>query len=327
MATAWGRWLVAMALCAGAFCARAQSIPVDGYAALVNERVITVGEVLAAMEPVRRQLEIVAEGEDLRQRLNEAYQTTLESLIEQKLIAEEFRSLGATIPDRIVDNYINDLVRDKFTNRVTLLRVLQEQRTTWEQWREEMRERLAVGQMRQREVLSRIVITPEQEQEAYEANLDRYKTSEEVWVRMIGLHKGGNEEEREIKKAEAERLRERILAGDDFAAVARTESEGPKAADGGDMGWRRSDDFLPELARVIKELELGQISPVVEAGDMFFILKLEGRKQASQVPFEEVRDKIREELRKSEEQRLTRMWVGQLRAKYNVQVFTQRLFN
>lgn len=303
----------------------ARPIPVDGYAATVNDRVITVGEVLAAMEPVRQQLQIMAEGDELDRRLAEAYQTTLESLIERALIVEDFKTRGGTIPNRIVDDYINQVISDRFTNRVMLLKALQEQRLTWEEWRNEMRDRLVVHQMRQREINARVVITPQQVREAYERDIERYRKPEEVWVRLIGLQKGMNEEERAVKKAEAERLRERILAGEDFAAVARAESEGPKAAEGGDQGWRKPEEYSGELARVIQTLEPGQVSPVVETEEMYFLVKLEGRKNAALVPFEEVRAQIQEQLRRQEEERLYKMWIEQLRRKHHVQVFIRRL--
>lgn len=302
-----------------------RSVPVDGYAATVNDRVIAVGDVLTAMEPVRQQLQIMFEGEELDRRLNEAFQTTLQSLIERALIVEEFKAQGGSVPDRVVDDYLNQVISERFTNRVMLLKMLQEQRMTWEDWRNDMRDRLIVSQMRQREVSSRVVVPPQQEREAYERNIERYRTPEEVWIRLIGLQKGANAEEREIKKAEADRLRERILAGEDFAAVARAESEGPKASDGGDQGWHKPGDFSEPIQRVLETLETGQISPVIETEEMFFIVKLEGRKNRAQIPFEEVRDQIREELRKQEEERLYRIWIEQLRKRHHVQVFRDRL--
>ena len=56
-------------------------------------------------------------------------------------------------------------------------------------------------------------------------------------------------------------LRDDILAGDDFAAVARSISEDPvSAADGGDLGWTPRGVFVPEFEQVIDTLEIGQLS-------------------------------------------------------------------
>ena len=56
-------------------------------------------------------------------------------------------------------------------------------------------------------------------------------------------------------------LREQILAGDDFAAIARSVSEDPvSAADGGDLGWTPSGVFVPEFEQVIGTLAIGELS-------------------------------------------------------------------
>jgi peptidyl-prolyl cis-trans isomerase SurA len=320
--TVWACAGILGGVCTPAF---ARAIPVDGYAAVVNDRVIAVGDVLAAMEPVREQLQIVCEGEELERRLNEAYQTTLQSLIERALIAEEFKAKGGELPDRIVDDYLNQIVSERFTNRVALLKSLQAQRMTWEDWRRDMRDRLIASQLRQQEVTSRVVVTPQQEREAYEKNIARYQMPEEVWIRLIGLQKGVGAEEREVKKAEAERLRERIAAGEDFDALARAESEGPKASEGGDLGWRKPSDFAAPLSDAIKKLEPGQVSPVIETDEMFFIIKLEARKNSAQIPLSEVRAQIHQELRKQEEERLYKIWIEQLRNRHYVKIFRERL--
>lgn len=304
--------------------AQAREILVDGYAAVVNDQVITIGEVLEAMDPVRRQLELMYEGEDLDAHLEEAFRSTLQSLIERALIIEEFKSRGGSIPDRIVDDYINQIISERFTNRVALLHMLQEQRMTWEDWRNNIRDRLVVQQMRQQEITRRIIVAPQQVREAYEQALDRYRMPEQVSIRLIGIQRGVTPEEVPIKREQAERIRARVLAGEDFAAVARSESEGPKAAEGGDMGWLEPEALAPELAQAVKALESGQISPVIEGESMFFIIKLEGRRHAAVSPFDEVRSRIEEELRKQEEARLYRIWMEQLQRKHYVQVFRER---
>ena len=56
-------------------------------------------------------------------------------------------------------------------------------------------------------------------------------------------------------------LREEILQGDDFAAIARSISEDPvSAADGGDLGWTPQGAFVPEFEQVIGTLEIGELS-------------------------------------------------------------------
>lgn len=58
-----------------------------------------------------------------------------------------------------------------------------------------------------------------------------------------------------------EGVRDQILGGDDFAAIAAAVSEDARSAvDGGDLGWSTLDDFVPEFATELGQLEIGEVS-------------------------------------------------------------------
>jgi peptidyl-prolyl cis-trans isomerase SurA len=64
---------------------------------------------------------------------------------------------------------------------------------------------------------------------------------------------------------EAERLLQdihrRVLAGEDFAELARRFSEDPGSAQaGGDLGWSDPDQFVPEFSRALRETDVGEVS-------------------------------------------------------------------
>jgi peptidyl-prolyl cis-trans isomerase SurA len=71
-----------------------------------------------------------------------------------------------------------------------------------------------------------------------------------------------------LSEAEArerlQRLRERIVAGADFAELARLHSEDASAAKGGDLGWVAAGDTVPEFERVMNGLKDGEVSPPVQ---------------------------------------------------------------
>ena len=61
-----------------------------------------------------------------------------------------------------------------------------------------------------------------------------------------------------------QRLRERIVAGADFAELARLNSEDASAAKGGDLGWVAAGDTVPEFERVMNSLRDKEVSPPVQ---------------------------------------------------------------
>ncbi len=58
-----------------------------------------------------------------------------------------------------------------------------------------------------------------------------------------------------------ERLRARAAAGEDFAELAKANSEDASAAKGGDLGWVAPGDTVPEFERVMNALKLNEVSP------------------------------------------------------------------
>ena len=108
-------------------------------------------------------------------------------------------------------------------------------------------------------------------------------------------------------------IREQILRGDDFTAVANAVSEDAvSGSDGGDLGWVSPDDFVPEFAEKLKELEIGELSEVFRTRFGYHIVEvLERRTHDTTDELKEQRclTEIREG--KAEEER--EMWARRLR--------------
>jgi peptidyl-prolyl cis-trans isomerase SurA len=60
------------------------------------------------------------------------------------------------------------------------------------------------------------------------------------------------------------RLRERIVAGADFAEIAKVHSEDASAQKGGDLGWVAPGDTVPEFERAMNALKEGEVSEPIQ---------------------------------------------------------------
>jgi parvulin-like peptidyl-prolyl isomerase len=99
--------------------------------------------------------------------------------------------------------------------------------------------------------------------------------------------------ERDEIKAKAETLRGRVAYGEDFAAVARKDSGGPTAGEGGDLGWViRHPRLSAPLVKACFSQKIGALGPVIESEHGYHILKVLERRSAKQIPFEEVRQSV-----------------------------------
>lgn len=315
------RLIPLLLLCAGAAGRlAAEPTTIDGFAAIVNDHIITVNDVMEFILPMDDKLRLSYSGKELAEKRAQAFSNGVQRLVEQQLIVEEFKKNGGQLPERLVSDRVNEIIHDKFhNNRAAFLKALADQHVTVEEWSEGIRDRLIVSMLRRQEVLDRIRVTPADIREAYEKQkAARFATAEQVKVHAIVFHKGADAETR---RQDAVLLRGRIIGGEDFADMARQHSEGIKANEGGDWGWIETAEWRAELKNAVANLKPGQLSEVIDAGDDYFLIRLDDRKEAGVMSFDEVRQKIEEELKQAEGERLMSAWIERLRKKHHVQTF------
>ncbi|MBI3950849.1 MAG: peptidyl-prolyl cis-trans isomerase [Acidobacteria bacterium] len=122
----------------------------------------------------------------------------------------------------------------------------------------------------------------------YEAHPEQYMTP--VMVRLQQI--------RVSKKQTAEMVRERLSRGEDFAWLAKAFSTDLFASSGGDIGYYPVHSLVPEVRGVVSQMKMGKWSGVIQRPDDYVIVKLLDRQGAKPIAFEEVKEKIREQLLK-----------------------------
>lgn len=299
-----------------------KSVEIDGYAAKVNDRVITRGEVRELLAPMLPELYRTYQGTQLEEELQTAFTKARDELVERALIMEAFKARGGQIPDQYVNDEINRVISERFKGDKALFeQVLSEQKKTRGEYMDMIREQMAVGMMVNEEVGQRARVTPEQVRAAYEADKETYFIPEKVQYSVIVLNKGATPEDQAVKRTEAESIRKRLVEGADFAATAKEVSEGSRAAEGGAFPWMQPKDVRPELQATLSTLPAGEISGIVETDTELYILKLEARQQSGYKTFDEVRQDIKTALTTQERDRLKARWIARLKENNYVVVY------
>ncbi|HEX7374766.1 MAG TPA: SurA N-terminal domain-containing protein [Steroidobacteraceae bacterium] len=129
---------------------------------------------------------------------------------------------------------------------------------------------------------------------------DRYTDPE----RRHGSHiliESGTDDAAALKKAQ--QLVERAKAGEDFAKLARENSDDPgsKAA-GGDLGWSTRDAFVAPFADALFGMQKGEIRGPVKTQFGYHVIRLEDVQPAHQRTFDEVRTDLEADYRKDQAQ-------------------------
>lgn len=115
-------------------------------------------------------------------------------------------------------------------------------------------------------------------------------------------------------------LRERIEAGDDFAAVARGHSDDKgSAVNGGDLGFVLPGSLVPEFEEAMKSLDINQLSQPVQTQYGWHLIQVLERKQSDDSG-ELLRNQAREEIMKRRIEEETELWLRRIRDEAYVEI-------
>jgi parvulin-like peptidyl-prolyl isomerase len=336
--------LVALGFAAGL---RADPALQDGVAALVNGNVIPLSEVRAAARaPIQGLVQKLApyiqnrlyraglptdessvfdairDSKEFNDESAKIMSSTLEGIIDRRLILDEFQKKGYRLPDSLMEDVVKKAVKEDYGDRVNMVKTLKDKGLTYEQYRQDQRDRFIVYSMVQQNLRKDLIISPKKIEAYYLQNTDRFKVLERVKLRLMLFdrtkHPAG-----EVPKLVAA-AGDRLKAGEDFATLAKEISDDSASrAKGGDRGWveNRDADLRKELREVAFKLSPGQVSEPVTVDGSAFLIKVEDRKEASAKALTEVREEIEADLKKSEEERLQKAWVSRLRKNAFVRYF------
>lgn len=109
-----------------------------------------------------------------------------------------------------------------------------------------------------------------------------------------------------------QKIRQEILSGKmTFESAARKYSQSPDAAKGGDLGFFAKNEKLPAFNEAFN-LPVGTISKPIKTRFGFHLLKVVEKQLAKKLTFEEAREEITKQLRRSKEVKIYREWVSKL---------------
>ena len=133
----------------------------------------------------------------------------------------------------------------------------------------------------------------------YDTNLDRFAVPDSAHARHIILASGPGETEESAqqKRNILRELRSRAQAGESFAELAKEFSEGPSAPNGGDLGYFARPDMVREFSEVAFSMKPGEVSDVVRTSFGFHIIYLEDLVPARTLPYDEVADALKNQMR------------------------------
>jgi len=314
--------MLAGALLLASVSARAEVV--DRVAAVVNKDIITLSEVEQRAAP---ELERLATERDPKKRAEERQKLlrrVTDQLVGEKLMDEEIKAMGLAASDREVDQAIDDVLRQ---NNIESREVLEErigaEGMTMKAYREVLGGQMSRMKLVQLKVSPRVKLSEADLKAEYAQYTKNERGDAEVHARHILLQLPRNAPPEQV--AAARKRAEAIVAearrpGMDFEALARARSEGPSAAEGGDLGFFRRGQMVPAFDKVVFALQVGQVSDPVRTDFGWHVIKLEEKRAVPVPKFDEVKEQLAEKLRREKTEKFVEQYVQELRQDAIVQV-------
>jgi peptidyl-prolyl cis-trans isomerase SurA len=268
----------------------AASTPLDFIVAIVNSEPITNQDVR------NRMLRLAARGErppaaaDLARR-------ALESLIVERVQVQAATDAGIRIDDASVEQALADVARQNQVSVADLRQRIAADGISFDRYRRELRDEIAVVRLRDRELESRVRVSEQEidrhlvERQAAAAAAE--PTQIHLAQILVAVPEASTAEQERALLAKAEQLRRQLDGGADFAALARQASDAPDRASGGQLGLRSPDRYPSLFVDATRALKVGAVSGPVRSGAGFHLLKLLER----QMPGDDLNSAVQTQVR------------------------------
>lgn len=218
----------------------------------------------------------------------------LDVLIGQVLLwqAAEKANLLATNEeiDRLYNSYL-----DQYPNTDAFLLKMKQEGYNEESYRKELKQRLSAKNWVEQNVLKNLQVSDAEIHEFYTSNKQRFILSEQVHAHhiLIKLDNDSNKNTKRNARKKLIKIKDELKAGGDFTVLAKKYSQGPSAAQGGDLGYFTRGKMVKPFEDAAFKLAPGEVSDIVETQFGYHLIKVTEKKQAATIKEEEVADQIR----------------------------------
>ncbi|MGO8968804.1 MAG: peptidylprolyl isomerase [Myxococcaceae bacterium] len=310
------RATLALGLAFGLFAPKARGEMVDRVAAVVNNEIITLGDVMKRASAEFQKADQDTTPENRPKKHDEITRRMLDQLIDERVLDQELRESKLTIDDKQVDASIQEVMKRYNFTADQFAQAVVNEGLTLSEYREQMRKQLGRYQLLREKVQKLVKVSEADVQSEYDRMAREEGKELEVHVRQIVIQVPGTataaevDQDYALAKAIAAEARQ---AGVDFATLAKQKSQGSSAQDGGDLGFFRHGAMVPAFEKVAFSLKPGEVSEPVRTSLGWHVLKLEEVRAIGLLPLADLKPQIEEKLRREQGERASLQYVKQLR--------------
>jgi peptidyl-prolyl cis-trans isomerase SurA len=224
----------------------------------------------------------------------------LRDLIDQQLLLQRGKDLGITGDTELIKKLDEIRKQMNLESMEDLEKAAQQQGVSFEDFKQNIRNGIITQDVIQKEVGSKIQMTPDEEKKFYEEHKSELEHPEQVRLSEILVStdkiakENPNIDAVAAAQQKADELLKTIHGGAAFDEVARKSSDGPTADQGGDLGYFKRGSLAKGLEDTAFAMKSGDVSDVIRTKQGFIILKVLEHQQAGVPPLKDIEGRVQE---------------------------------
>lgn len=200
----------------------------------------------------------------------------LERMILNKIQLQRAEQTGIRVDDETLNRTINNISKGNKLSLREFRNQLERDGFNYENFRENIRDEIMISRLRQRQVDNRISITSKEIDNVLMNQEAQGDTDTEYRLQhiLVSLPEDPTSDDEEQARSAASKALEDIKTGQDFESVATEISDGQKALEGGELGWRKKNEIPTIFSDHVNNMQKGDISDLIQNSSGFHIIRL-----------------------------------------------------
>jgi peptidyl-prolyl cis-trans isomerase C len=252
----------------------------------------------------------------------ELVKPALDELIGWTLLFQEGKAKGLVPTKEEVEKQVAE-IKKGFANEAEYKEKLKAEGMNPEKLQDEIQFQLTIEKYVETNIIPKVEVKDADLKAFYDSNKEMMKEPEQIHTShiLVEVKKDADAKTKEKARAKAEDVLKKVKAKEDFAALAKANSDDPGSKDkGGDLGFSPKGQFVPEFEKAAWALKPGETSGIVETQFGFHIIKVQELKPERVVPFDEVKENLKGFLKQKALTDKIRSTMEELRSKGKVTV-------
>jgi parvulin-like peptidyl-prolyl isomerase len=300
-------------------CTKQESPPEPGVVALVNGEKLTEKQVQEYLDQYQQGMQMFLKGKLPDQQSGDLRKQVIEQTLNFMVVSQEAKKRNLTISDEEIDRYFQEMKKAPHYQEILKIRKLDEAGL-----REKLRDEMLIMKYMQTQVKQEVNITDQEIQAFYQEHKEEFKQPSKIRARHILFKVGAKAPAAKAAQTrqQLEGIFRRIKEGENFAALAKKHSQDPHTAKkGGDLGYFKKGDLLPEFDQTAFRMKKGQVCPPLRTQLGFHLIQVTDVKEPQIQPLADVSPQIRQLLMIKKNNEQLEKVVMDLRKKSDITIY------